>query len=83
MQTQILRRVCDNPRCQKMVDLPVGHMRPTDEAELGSWIVLTKEHILVSGDQPQAIAKMGCCGTCAVEIVRNGQLDLPKKVGAN
>jgi len=52
------------------------------EAELARWVILTKEHTLVSGEQPQPLTKQGCCATCAVEIVKNGLLELPKKAPA-
>lgn len=78
MQTQILRRVCDSPKCDNSIDLPVENLRPEHERALGSWIVLTKEHILVSGQPPQPMTKLGCSATCAVEIIKAGGLDLPK-----
>lgn len=78
MQIQILRRSCDNPRCDRKIDLPVGGLTPMMEAELSNWVVMTKEHVLHTGEQPQALSKMGCCASCAVEIVKNNLLDMPK-----
>lgn len=78
MQTQILRRVCDSPRCDVSIDLPVGNLRPEHERALGAWIVLTKEHILVSGQPPQPLTKLACSSSCAVEVIKNGGLELPK-----
>lgn len=78
MQIQILRRNCDNPRCGTAIDLHVPGLRPTEEAELGKWIILTKEHVLATGQQPQPITKQACSSSCATEIIRNNGLDLPK-----
>lgn len=78
MQTQILRRVCDNPKCNTKVDLVPHRMTPMMEAELGAWIVLTKEHVLQTGQEPQAMTKMACRSTCAIEIIKNNLLDVPK-----
>ena len=79
MQIQILRRSCDNPKCDVSVDLKPGHLTPMQEAEMSNWIVLTKEHVLNSGENPTPLGKIACCATCAVEIIRNGLLDLPKR----
>lgn len=79
MQTQILRRICDNPRCDTKIELPVGNLTPMHETELANWIVLTKEHTLVSGQQPQPLIKLACCSICGIEIIKNGLLDIPKK----
>jgi hypothetical protein len=53
MQTQILRRCCDNPKCDKEIDLPVGNLTPMLELELSNWIVVSKEHVLNTGDYPR------------------------------
>jgi hypothetical protein len=78
MQIQILRRKCDNPRCDTGLDLPVGNLTPMLELDLGNWIILTKEHVLQTGQQPQPMTKMGCCSSCAIEIIKNSLLDMPK-----
>jgi hypothetical protein len=75
MQTQIIRRICDNPLCGLKEDFNGQNLRPEDEAKLASWIMLTKEHSI--GGQIQPLAKHGCCGSCAVEILRQGLLELP------
>lgn len=79
MQVQIVRRSCDNPKCHSEVDLKPGHLTPMQEVEMSNWIVLTKEHVLVTGENPQPLGKIACSATCAVEIIRNGLLDVPKK----
>jgi len=38
--------------------------------------MLGKEHILRTGEQPQALARHACSSTCAVEIIRNGLLEV-------
>lgn len=78
MQTQILRRSCDSPKCDTEIDLPFGNLRPEHEAALSGWIVMTKEHVLVSGQAPQPLTKLACCSTCAIEVIKNGGLELPK-----
>lgn len=82
MQTQILRRVCDSPKCDNSFDATVGNygveFNPNQERELPNWIVLTKEHILVSGQPPQAMTKVACSSRCAIEVINNGVLELPK-----
>jgi hypothetical protein len=76
VQSQILRRQCDN--CGLKVDLPLGHMRPEHEAELGAWIVMSKEHTLRTGEQPQVLTKHACCYTCGEQLLKNQALDIPK-----
>lgn len=80
MQIQILRRTCDNPRCphESDIDLTVPALKPEAEKALGNWIILTKEHVLVSGQPPQPLTKQACCDGCAVEILRSKGLDIPK-----
>ena len=78
MQIQILRRSCDNPRCDTKIDLNVPALHPNQEAALPNWIILTKEHVLASGQPPQPLTKQGCCSSCAVEIIRSGGLEIPK-----
>jgi hypothetical protein len=80
MQIQILRRTCDNPRCphNSSIDLTVPSLKPDMESALSNWVILTKEHVLQSGQAPQGLTKQGCCAGCAMEIIRNGLLELPK-----
>lgn len=79
MQTQILRRKCDNPRCDTTEDFPMGNLKPSHEAALASWIVMTKEHTLRTGEAPQPLTKMACRAACAVEIIKDGLLEVPSQ----
>lgn len=80
MQTQFIKRVCDNPKCGKETIIPLGRgLKPGEEAELAAWVILTKEHALVSGEAPQPLTLQGCCYSCGVEILRNQMLELPSK----
>jgi len=76
MQLQIIRRLCDNPSCGQKEDFDGNNLKPEAEAKLACWVMLTKEHSI--GGQIQPLAKHGCCASCAVEIIRQGLLDLPK-----
>lgn len=85
MQKQFLKRECDNPKCDTKVAIEMGRaLTPAEETMLATWIILTKEYALVSGQPPQPFTKHGCSASCAVEILRNGLLELPnpKKVPA-
>ena len=83
MQLQIIRRICDNPTCGQREDFDGNHLTPQAEAALSAWVMLSKEHVLRSGEPPQPLAKHGCCASCANEIIRQGLLDLPKPKMAN
>jgi len=83
MQIQIIRRICDNPTCGNKEDFDGNNLRPEAEARLSAWVLLSKEHVLRSGEAPQPIAKHGCCASCANEILRQGLLELPKPKLAN
>jgi hypothetical protein len=74
MQRQYLQRQCDH--CGRTARIPLGNLHPNDEAEISAWIMLGKEHFLASGEQPQQLARHACSGTCAVEIIRNGMLEV-------
>lgn len=78
MQLQIIRRICDNPSCGQREDFDAAHLKPQDEMRLAAWIMLTKEHVLLSGEPPKPLAKHGCCASCAAEIIRQGLLEIPK-----
>ena len=78
MQFQIIRRLCDNPSCGQKEDFDGNNLRPDAEAKLSCWVLLSKEHVLQSGQPPQPLSKHGCCASCAVEIIRQALLDLPK-----
>lgn len=77
MLVQIYRRICDNPKCDSKTDFEIP-LRPDKEHEISNWVVMTKEYVLHTGEQPQALTKIACSGSCAVEILRNNLLDLPK-----
>ena len=85
MQSQYIHRVCDNPKCNSEIEIPMqGAIHPQLESEISGWVSLGKEHFLRSGEPPQTLVKHGCCATCAVEIIRNGVLELPVSApGAN
>lgn len=55
----------------------MGHLTPSHEAELSNWIVMTKEHTLRTGEAPQPLTKMACRASCAVEILKDGLLEVP------
>ena len=80
MQRQYLKRQCDAPGCGRSFQFPMDVLTPADSAELSNWTCLTKEHTLVDGQPPQPLIRHGCSATCATEIIRNGLLELPKKV---
>ncbi len=77
MQRQFLKRTCDNPKCGKVFSFPMDRLTPDEEAEMSAWIYVTKEHVPVSGQPPQPLTRHGCCSSCAVEIIRNGMLEMP------
>jgi hypothetical protein len=68
-------RTCD--ACSRSVTLIQGHVTQEELAASAGWIVLSKEH-LIGVDQLMPIAKLACKTQCALRLLENYALELPK-----
>lgn len=65
-QSQILRRICDNPECKKSVDLDLQNPRPQELEEIKNWYSIARETLV--GQEMKPIIMQACGKACFLAV---------------
>lgn len=76
MEKQLLRRSCD--WCHETQEFGPEQITPKDAERVKGWVILTR--VFLVDDKPFPVQKHACKDSCAVNIVSQGMLDLPKEI---
>ena len=67
-QSQILRRVCDNPDCQRTVDVDLTKTTPDQIQEIQKWYSIARESF--DGQELKPMIKQACCSACIIPVYK-------------
>lgn len=76
MELNFVRRKCDY--CGDTQEFSQAKLMPADAPRLASWALLVRMFLI--GDEIRPVQLHACKDSCAVNIIKLGQLDLPQEV---